>query len=507
MAHVRICPNQFHRRAILGFMHGLSAVATTGIYCRPGCSARPKPENVRRFDLPAAAEACGYRACLRCRPYRSSPTLDWTTGPELVCRAVHMIIDGALDEQGEEHLAATLGVSARHLRRLFGSHVGATPDQLARSCRAHFARRLLDDTDLSVTEIAFASGFGSVRQLNRACKEIFQAPPRELRARRRRGDRLVADGGLLLRLAFTGPLDWDTMLAYFRARAIPGVEHATDTSYRRTMVVDGDPGVLELTRGDADELLLRAHLPHWEGLIHIVQRARRIFSLDAPVDEASNHLSHDPLIGPLIAARPGLRVPGAWDPLETGVHAIVGQQVSVAGATTIMGRLVQRLGQPVPGVHALGLSHTFPPADALAKADLGRLGLPSARATAIQQFAQAVERGDVPLDRSAPLEQLVDAITETRGVGPWTAHYIALRLGERNAFPADDLGLRRALKNLEPHGTPSLEELASHWSPWRATAATHLWHAQGAPLPAAQPAGPTDAAVYSRGHREQPRAR
>ena len=202
-------------------MCALSAVTTTGIYCRPGCGPRPKRENVRRFDLAAAAEVSGYRACLRCRPYRSSPTLDWTTGPELVCRAVHMIIDGALDERGEDDLASTLGVSARHLRRLFGSHVGATLDQLARSSRAHFARRLLDDTDLSVTEIAFASGFGSVSQLNRACRDIFQAPPLQLRARRRRGDRLVADGGLLLRLTFTGPLDWETMLRYFHARAFP----------------------------------------------------------------------------------------------------------------------------------------------------------------------------------------------------------------------------------------------------------------------------------------------
>jgi len=233
-------------RAILAVVDGLSAVTTTGIYCRPGCSARPRPENVRRFDVAAAAEASGYRACMHCRPYRSSPTFGWTTGPELVCRAVHMIIDGALDAQREDHLA-------------------------------------------------------------------------------------------------------------------PGVEHVADNCYRRIVVVHGDPGVLELTRVAADQLLLCAHLPHWEGLIHIVQRARRIFSLDASVDEASNHLSGDPVIGPLIAARPGLRVPGTWDPFETGVRAIIGQQVSVRGATTIVGRLVQRYGQPVGGLAVLGLAHTFPP--------------------------------------------------------------------------------------------------------------------------------------------------
>lgn len=462
-------------------MTEIAAVRTTGIYCRPGCSGHPKPENVRGFAFAAAAEASGYRACLRCRPYRSSPTLEWSTGPELVCRAVHMIIDGALDRRSEEQLADSLGVSARHLRRLFVAHVGTTPDQLARSSRAHFARRLLDDTDLSVTEIAFASGFGSVRQLNRTCRELFRAAPLELRARRRRRDRLVADGGLLLRLPVRGPLDWDAMLAYFRARAIPGVERVGDGVYRRTVVIDGDPGVLELARGDGDALRFRAHLPHWEGLIHVVQRARRIFSLDAPVDQALDHLLRDPVIAPLVAQRPGLRVPGTWDPYETGVRAIVGQQVTVSGANTVIGRLVERFGTPVPGLEALGLTHTFPPPHVLAASDVSKLGMPGARAGAIRAFARAADRGELPLDRSATLEELVAAIGAIRGLGPWTAQYIALRLGERDAFPADDLGLRRAIQRLEPTRTGSLGALAEAWSPWRATAAIHLWHAQSAP--------------------------
>jgi AraC family transcriptional regulator of adaptative response / DNA-3-methyladenine glycosylase II len=461
-------------------MPEISAVVTTGIYCRPGCAAQPKPENVRGFVFAAAAEASGYRACLRCRPYRSAPALAWTTGPELVCRAVQMIIDGALDQCSERELASALGVSARHLRRLFVSNVGTTPDQLARSCRAHFARRLLDDTELSVTEIAFASGFGSVRQLNRTCRELFQGTPRELRARRRRRDRLVADGGLLLRLAFAVPLDWDAMLAYFRARAIPGVERVTDEVYRRTVVIEGDPGVLELARGSGDELTLQAHLPHWEGLIHVVQRARRIFSLDAPVEQAVDHLLEDPVIAPLIGRQPGLRVPGTWDPYETGVRAIVGQQISVSGANTIIRRLVERFGTPVPGLESLGLTHTFPPPRVLAGADLAHLGVPGARAEAIRAFARSVDCGEVPLDRSATLDELVAAVCEIRGLGPWTAQYIALRLGERDAFPADDLGLRRALQRLGPSDTRSLAELVAGWSPWRATAAIHLWHAQAA---------------------------
>jgi AraC family transcriptional regulator, regulatory protein of adaptative response / DNA-3-methyladenine glycosylase II len=457
----------------------VNAVVTTGIYCRPGCAGRPRAENVRRFDLAAAAEASGYRACLRCRPYRNSPTVPWSTGPELVCRAVRMIIDGALDEQSETQFARSLGVSARHLRRLFAVHVGATPDQLARSSRAHFARRLLDDTDLSVTEIAFASGFGSVRQLGRACQSIFRASPRALRARRRRADRLVADGGLPLRLAFDGPLEWDAMLDYFAARAIPGVEHVSEGCYRRTIVIAEHPGMLELTRAGSDHLLLRAHLPDWQGLIHIVQRARRIFSLDASVDEATRHLEADATIGGLVRARPGLRVPGTWDPYETGVRAIVGQQITVAGATTIMGRIVARLGRQVPGLDELGITHTFPPAETLANADLAGLGLTQARQAAIRAFASAVAGGEVVLDRAQPLDHLVEAIVAIPGLGPWTAHYIALRLGERDAFPANDVGLRRGLRAVDPGCTEPLGRLAERWSPWRATAAVQLWFADG----------------------------
>ncbi|MBW3667795.1 MAG: helix-turn-helix domain-containing protein [Actinobacteria bacterium] len=455
-------------------MSAYSAVVTTGIYCRPGCPARPLPANVRPFDLPAAAEASGYRACLRCRPYRSPAAVE-LAAPELVCRAVQMIADGALDGATEAELGSRLGVSARHLRRLFAEHIGVTPDQLARSRRAHFARRLLDDTDLAITDIAFASGFGSVRQLNRACHDVFRASPGALRARRRRTDRLVADGGLVLRLPYRGPLAWDAMLAYASTRAIPHVEDVRDGVYRRTIVVDDEPGVLEIAAGGADHLVLRAHLPYWDGLIHVVERARRIFGLDAPVDEAVRDLSGDPVLGPLVAARPGLRVPGTWDPFELGVRAILGQQVSVSGATTLVGRLVERLGRPVPGLQPLGLTHAFPMPKAVAAGDLSRLGLTGARAAAVQAFASAVDSGDVRLDRSASLDELVASLVAVRGVGPWTAHYIALRLGERDAFPAGDLGLRRSLARLAPTAGGPLEEVARAWSPWRANAAVHLW--------------------------------
>jgi AraC family transcriptional regulator of adaptative response / DNA-3-methyladenine glycosylase II len=464
-------------------VEAFSAVVTTGIYCRPECPASPRPENVTTFPFAAAAEAAGYRACLRCRPYRLPQSLAWS-GPELVCRAVRLILDGALDRGTEAELGTRLGVSARHLRRLFAIHVGVTPDGLARSARTHFARRLLDDTDLTVLEIAFAAGFGSVRQLNRACQDVFRMPPRELRARRRVTDRVAADGGLVLRLPFHGPLDWERMAAYFAARAIPGVEHVDGDVYRRTIVVGGDPGVLELGPGGHDHLVLRAHLPHWEELIHIVERARRIASLDLDLDEPAGRLAGDPIIGPLLREQPGLRVPGTWDPFETGVRAIVGQQVTVRGANTIAGRLVERLGTPVPGLRQFALTHTFPAPETLAEADLGGLGLTRARTDAIRSFARAVADDVVRLDGSISLDRLVAVVTAIDGLGPWTAHYLALRLGERDACPTGDRGLQRAVARHVRRPAAGFGELAERWRPWRALAATHLWLAD----PAARPA-------------------
>jgi AraC family transcriptional regulator of adaptative response / DNA-3-methyladenine glycosylase II len=455
----------------MGDVQTFSAVVTTGIYCRPGCPARPNPENVRPFELAAAAEAAGFRACLRCRPYRAAQPVLWE-GQELVCRAVRLVVDGYLDGRTEAELGARLGISARHLRRLFTADVGVTPDELARSRRTHFARRLLDDTDLTVTDIAHAAGFGSLRQLNRACRDVFRATPSQLRARRRVADRLVADGGLVLRLPFTGDLDWDALLDYFAARAIPGVEHVHGDTYRRTIVLDGDPGVLELAPGGDDHLVLRAHLPHWEGLIHVVERARRIAGLDADPAEAVAHLAGDPLLAPLVAGRPGLRVPGTWDPFETGVRAIVGQQVTVSGATTLAGRIVERLGTPVPGLGALGLTHTFPSPATLAAGDLDGLGLTGARAAALGSFASAVAGDALRLDGSVAAGELVQALGALPGLGPWTAQYLALRMGERDAFPASDLALRKAA-GLDARG---LEAAAEHWRPWRALAALHLWH-------------------------------
>ena len=415
-------------------MHRVSAVVTTGIYCRPGCSARPNAENVTKFPLAAAAEAAGYRACLRCRPYRSSQVVP-SSAPELVCRGVRMILDGGLDGQTETMLAMRLGVSARHLRRLFAEHLGVTPDALARSARAHGARRLLDDTDLSITQVAFAAGYGSLRQFNRACHEVFRASPRELRGRRRVSDRLVADGGLPLRLPYEGPLDWDGMLDYFAAHAVRGVEHVSGQIYRRTVVIDGDPGVLELYPDEGNGLILVAHLPHWSEVLHLAKRARHIANLDLDLDEPLRALSRDPLLGPLVAKTPGRRPPGTWDPFETGIQAIIRQGRTAAAADRVAGDVVQELGTRVRGLESLGLTHTFPAAETLAHADLGRLDLTRTETETIRAFARAVRDDFVRLDRSVSLERLVAALVAVGGIQKQTANYLALRLGELDAFP------------------------------------------------------------------------
>jgi len=279
------------------------------------------------------------------------------------------------------------------------------------------------------------------------------------------------------RLPFRGPLEWPAMLRYFAARAIPGVEHVAGGTYRRTIVVDGGAGVLELRLGGPGHLVLRRHLPHGEDPRALVHRARRIFNLDADVDDANAHLERDPAIGPLVMARPGLRPPGTWDPYEIGVRAIVGQQVSVAGATTVTGRIVTRHGTPVPGLEAFGLTHTFPPAERLAGADLDGLGLTGARIAAIRAFAGAIAADELRLDGSATLDELVATICAVPGLGPWTAHYLAIRIGERDAFPAADLGLQRALADPDRPTTAALQARAEAWRPWRAVAAIHLWSA------------------------------
>ena len=420
-----------------------SAVVTTGIYCRPGCGARPLARNVRLFEHPAAAEAAGFRACHRCRPYRVAGPVPATT-PDLVCAAVQLIIGGALDDGGTEaSLARQVGVSARHLRRLFLLHLGASPDQLARSRRAHFARRLLDDTDLSVLDIAFASGFGSLRQFNRTMQEVFRASPTDLRSRRRQADRLVADGGLALRLPTVPGYDWDATRALLAARRMPGVEAFDGGTYRRTITVADAPGLLEVSPGDRGYLLVHVHLPYWEGLIHVVDRVAQLLGTECDQSAGVAALSGDPVLGPLVTARPGLAVPGTWNPAEAGIWEILSGHPD---RERLLSALVAELGTPVPGLPG-GLTHTFPGTPTATGSGLAAIGFPPAEARAIIRLTAA----------------LADGGSDSAG-----GSYLAFRMGRRDAFPMEEPSLRAALAELR------LPAPAGAWRPWLALAAAHL---------------------------------
>ncbi len=460
----------------------VSAVSTTGIYCRPECSARPHRRNVSPYATPIAAEAAGYRPCLRCRPDRHLRSLEVTNAPAPVAGAVALISDGFLDRFGEDALADRVGYSTRQLRRLFEQHVGASPDFVARSRRAHFARRLLDETDLPMPSIAAASGFGSVRQMNRVVEQIFRFTPSALRAKRRPADVLAADGGLRLRLPFTTPLDRAAIIAHLRPRLTPGVEELEGRRYRRTLQVCGHPGVIEIDfdHPAAGQIELVAHLPTFDSIIDEVARARHMFGLDDDVRGAEAALRRDPLLGPLVRARPGLRVVGGWDRFETAVRVIIGQQVSVAGATTTTGRLVERHGAAIGGM-ALGLTRVFPDPARLARFADGRTdeGMPRRRAMTIGALATAVIDGSVDLHAPDP-SLLREQLLALPGVGPWTADVIAMRAArDPDAFPAGDLGIRHAVRALtkgdEIPSEAAVLELAEAWRPHRAFAAQHLW--------------------------------
>ncbi len=469
----------------------VEAVATTGIYCRPECGARPLPDNVSPVVSSVAAEALGYRPCLRCRPDRQPTDVRAGGVPTPVATAISLISDGFLDRFDDDALAVAVGYSTRQLRRLFEQHVGATPAFVARSRRAHFARRLLDETNLPMAVIAGAAGFGSARQMNRVVESIFGFAPSVLRAKRRRGDVLTADGGLRLRLPFVEPLDRRAVLAHLAPRVTPGVEALDGTVYRRTLMVCGNPGLVEIDLGgDGGHLEMRAHLPSFDSIIDDVARVRNMFGLDDDSVAAETQLAYDPLIGALIRARPGLRVVGGWDRFETAVRVIIGQQVSVAGATTITGRIAESYGVPLPG-SALGLDRLFPTPDCLIDIDTEGAGMPGARVAAVAALARAVVDGRLDLSGAVGSDVTRAQLLELPGVGPWTADVVMMRaMRDPDAFPAGDLGIRRAVARLTGCATDPTEaevrEIADAWRPHRALAAQHLWASLHDPSPEEQ---------------------
>lgn len=448
--------------------HFFTGVTTTGVYCRPVCPApTPKRGNVRFFPSAAAAQAAGFRPCLRCKPEHSAGTPAWPAVPEPVSRALALIAEGALDDDSVEALAARVGVGARQLRRLFDLHVGAPPLSVARARRVHFAKRMLDETDRPVTEIAFAAGYGSVRSFNHDFAATFKRAPSEVRRTGRPGPA----GSITMRLAYRPPLDWASMISFLAARAIRGVEVVAAGAYRRTILSDDAPGSIELRFVPRESFLeLSVTTPSPARLLSIVDRARRVADLGADPMTIVAVLSADDLLAPLVAARPGLRVPGAWDGFELAVRAIVGQQISVAGATTIAGRLVEMFGKPVETDLGDGLTHLFPSPAMLADAEVEAAGLRGAQASAIRALARAVEGGSVHLDAGSGLTERLTALP---GIGPWTAAYVAMRVGgDPDAFPASDLGLRKAMGGMHARDAAARAEA---WSPWRSYAAMHLW--------------------------------
>jgi AraC family transcriptional regulator of adaptative response / DNA-3-methyladenine glycosylase II len=454
------------------------AVTSTGIYCRPICPSRyAKRSNVRFFGSPAAAEAAGFRPCLRCRPEAAPGTPAWLGTAAVVRRALRLINEGALDEDSVATLAGRLGIGPRHLLRLFGRHVGASPIAVAQTRRLHFAVCLLEETNLPITQIAMAAGFGSCRRFNDAFRHTYRRAPRELRRAGRRG---AADAGaeeVVLRLAYRPPYDWAHVRDFLAARAIAGVERVDARGYARTVPCEGGHALIRVTAlAGEDALELRVTGAPPATLLQLSSAARRAFDLAADPQRIGVELATDPLVGPLVRQRPGTRIPGAWDPFECAVRAVLGQQVSVAAGRTFAARLVARAGTAVRG-DGDGLTHLFPNAAALATANLEGLGLTRSRVATLHALARAVAERRV--DFNAAPEEVVTALAELPGIGPWTAQYVALRaLGEPDALPTGDLVLRRmAAPGERLLSVRELEARAREWQPWRGYAVMHLWRA------------------------------
>jgi AraC family transcriptional regulator of adaptative response / DNA-3-methyladenine glycosylase II len=452
------------------------AVLSTGIYCRPICpSPTARRENVRYFRSAEEAVAAGFRACLRCRPETAPGTPAWTGTATTVSRALRLITEGALQSESVAGLSERLGVSARHLNRLFRTHLGASPIAVARAWRLQFAKQLIGDTDLPMFRVALASGFRSVRRFNDSIRELYGRTPSDLRRRRPVALRAGMDE-YVFRLAYRPPYDWESLLRFLAGRAIPGVEEVVPGAYRRTFALQGRHGILEVRRGKTVHALeARIRFAEPLALLPIVTRLRAMFDLAADPAVIAEHFRRDLLLGRLVKKYPGLRVPGAWDGFELAVRAILGQQVSVAAASTLAGGLAQRFGERL-AVSDPGLSIVFPSAERLADVDVE--GMPRVRARAIRLLAEGVVSGQITLSPSGTEEASLANLAHIRGIGDWTAQYIAMRaLRQPDAFPANDLVLLRTAGQGRLLTARHLGQRAERWRPWRAYAALYLWRA------------------------------
>ena len=454
----------------------ITAVRTTGIYCRPSCPTpvRPKRENVSFYPTAAAAQLAGYRACKRCRPDASPGSPEWNVRGDLVGRAMRLIADGTVDRDGVAGLARRLAVSERHLHRLLLTELGAGPLAIARAQRAQTARVLIETTDLPFTDVVFAAGFESIRQFNDTVREVFALTPTALRtAGRRRAD--IAHGVLTLRLPYRPPLDWSALSAWLRVRALPGVAEVNGRVYRRTLRLPRGAGVVALEPIDT-HIQCTLRLESMADLTSAVRQCRRLLDLDADPLSVVEVLSKDRRLSRIVKKRPGLRAPGAVDGTELAIQAVLGQQVSLAAARTLALSLVTANGDVIK-IADPTLTHLFPQAAAIAEADLARLGVPATRRATLRGLARAVASGTLALDPGADRTETYQQLLQLPGVGEWTAGYIVMRaLGDPDTFLASDLGIKKAGARLGIGSSPrAISEHAAAWRPWRSYATHQLW--------------------------------
>jgi AraC family transcriptional regulator, regulatory protein of adaptative response / DNA-3-methyladenine glycosylase II len=450
------------------------AVLSTRIYCRPICPSRTsKEENVRYFPTAAAAAAAGFRPCLRCRPECSPGTPVLLGTSNTVSRALRLIGETGLEDGGLELLADRLGVGSRHLRRLFLRHLGATPSAVAQTRRLHFAKKLIDESKLPMTEIAFASGFGCVRRFNAAIRRTYQRTPTQIRGLAQGPQQAVETANqYVFRLHFRPPFSWKSMLAFLANHATPGVEVVEAETYRRSISVNGIQGFLEVSLGAPENwLLVRIEFGDPRRLFLIVERMRVMFDLNADWAAIAKTLRADPCLRPQLDAEPGVRVPGCWNAFELSTRAIL-EHMSVTEAAGIAGRIAQTFGQPFQGVS--GITHVFPAPEALAAADLRPAGVPAAPAETIRALARGIIDGSIRFELNANTKGLLGGLRKIPGMTSGIAQYIAMRgLREPDAFPSAGTGL---LDALSLRSSRELKKRAEAWRPWRSYAAMYLWN-------------------------------
>jgi AraC family transcriptional regulator, regulatory protein of adaptative response / DNA-3-methyladenine glycosylase II len=465
-------------------------VLTTGIYCRPVCPVKvPKKENVQLYKSAASAAAAGFRPCLRCRPESSPGTPAWSGSSWKVSRALQLIDQGYLDAASVDDLADQLEVGPRQLSRLFQNHLGASPVEVAQTRRLHFAKKLIDETSMPLAEICFAAGFGSIRRFNAVFSQTYERSPKQLRekqsaktkSRQKSAIEVSGDDAIHITLSYRPPFDWKSHLAFLAYRSIPGVEVVTANSYARTISLDGVDGDFSVTFSETSHSIeVVINFPDSSQLYQIIDRIRSIFDLRADSEQIANYLAKDKVLKPMVKKFPGLRVPGCWDGFEVAVRAILGQQVTVKAASTLVSRIAERHGRPYNRAIE-GLTHVFPDAKKIQKAKMDGMGIVTQRITAIQSIASQVAKGAMTINCTVDTEEFVKQICEIKGIGEWTAYYIAMRaLNDPNAFPYSDLILRRAVNKDEELSPKKLLQRSEPWQPWRAYSVILLWKNYGA---------------------------